>query len=203
MNRYALTFPVRPGSEAAVAEILGGYSGPPPGRPQAARPLLDRTSVFMAGPTVVRVVDITCPPHEAIRHLAGQPQIRAVEERLRPHLVEDRDLSDEDSRRRFLSTAVMRVVAQHGGPTSHAARTAVLYQAEPGAGADVARMLAEQEQDRDEGGVTVFRRRDLVVHLVEGPADAPFALPPESVIAHVRSALPMTLVTDRIVERVS
>ncbi|MCS7476933.1 SchA/CurD-like domain-containing protein [Umezawaea endophytica] len=197
MNRYALTFPVRAGAEAAVAEILGGYSGPPPGRPQAARPLLDRTSVFMAGPTVVRVVDITCPPHEAIRHLAGQPQIRAVEERLRPHLVEDRDLSDEDSRRRFLSTAVMRVVAQHGDPAHHAARTAVLYQAAPGAGPDVARMLAEQGRDTD-CGVTVFRRRDLVVHLVEGSVPAP-----DAVSAHVRSALPMTLVTDRVVERVS
>jgi hypothetical protein len=162
---------------------------------------LDRTSVFMAGRTVVRVVDITCPPHEAIRHLASQPQIRAVEERLRPHLVEDRDLSDEDSRRRFLSTSVMRVVAQHGGPTHHAARTAVLYEAAPGAGSELARMLAEQ--DRDGSGVTVFRRRDLVVHLVEGPADVPAGLPPDAVIAHVRSALPMTLVTDRIVERVS
>jgi hypothetical protein len=201
VNRYALTFPVRAGSEAAVAEILGGYSGPPPGRPQAARPLLGRTSVFMAGPTVVRVVDITCPPHEAIRHLTSQPQIRAVEERLRPHLVEDRDLSDEDSRRRFLSTAVMRVVAQHGGPTHHAARTAVLYEAAPGAGSELARMLAEQ--DLDTRGVTVFRRRDLVVHLVEGPDDVPAVLPPDAVIAHVRSALPMTLVTDRIVERVS
>ncbi len=202
MNRYALTFPVRAGSEAAVAEILGGYSGPPPGRPQAARPLLDRTSVFMAGPTVVRVVDITCAPHEAIRHLASQPQIRAVEERLRPYLVEDRDLSDEDSRRRFLSTAVMRVVAQHGGPTDHAARTAVLYQAAPGAGPDVARMLAERDRDAARGA-TVFRRRDLIVHLVEGPADVPVVPPPDAVIVHVRSALPMTLVTDRIVERVS
>ncbi|HWO60443.1 MAG TPA: SchA/CurD-like domain-containing protein [Umezawaea sp.] len=201
MNRYALTFPVRAGSEAAVAEILGGYSGPPPGRPQAARPLLDRTSVFMAGPIVVRVVDITCPPHEAIRHLTAQPQIRAVEERLRPHLVEDRDLSDEDGRRRFLSTAVMRVVAQRGGPTDHAARTAVLYQALPGAGPEVARMLADQ--GRESGGATVFRRRDLVVHLVEGPADAPAELPPDAVIAHVRSALPMTLVTDRVVQKVS
>ncbi|HEX6340306.1 SchA/CurD-like domain-containing protein [Umezawaea sp.] len=197
MNRYALTFAVRPGSEAAVAEILGGYSGPPPGRPRSARPLLDRTSVFMVGPTVVRVVDITCPPHEAIRHLAGQPQIRAVEERLRPHLVEDRDLSDEDSRRRFLATSVMRVVAAHGGPARHATRSAVLYRASPGTGADVARALAEQGR-ADAHGATVFRRRDLVVHLVEGAADWP--APPPGL---VRLARPMTLVTDRVVEPVA
>ena len=198
MNRYALTFSVRPGSEAEVAEILSTYSAPPAGRPEAARPLLDRTSVFMAGQVVVRVVDINCPPSVAVRHLAEQPQIRVVEERLRPHLVEDRDLSDDNSRRRFLATSVMRVVSSRDGHTGHLARTAALYQALPGQGREVARLLAVDGAGPG-CGTTVFRRRDLVVHLLESPDDTP-AVPSAGLLApHLHLARPMTLVTDRVV----
>ncbi|WP_158848659.1 SchA/CurD-like domain-containing protein [Saccharothrix deserti] len=198
MNRYALTFPVRPGSEATVAEILSGYAAPPAGRPEAALPLLDRTSVFMAGTVVVRVVDITCPPAEAIRHLAGQPQIRAVEEQLRPYLAEDRDLSDAAGRRRFLATSVMRVVANRNGHTGHLPRTAALYQTLPRQGREVARLLAA-EGPAPGCGATVFRRRDMVVHLLESP-DGMIAVPLAGLLAPlVRLARPMTLVTDRVV----
>jgi hypothetical protein len=198
VNRYALTFPVRPGSEAEVADILSTYAAPPAGRPEAARPLLDRTSVFMAGQVVVRVVDITCPPSVAIRHLAGQPQIRAVEEQLRPHLVEDRDLSDDDSRRRFLATSVMRVVSSPNGHTGHLARTAALYQALPGQGREVARLLAIDGAGSG-CGVTVFRRRDMVVHMLESAEETP-AVPLADLLApHVQMVCPMTLLTDRVV----
>ncbi|SDF47193.1 SchA/CurD like domain-containing protein [Lentzea fradiae] len=198
MNRYALTFPVRPESEAAVAEILSGYAGPPPGRPQAARPLLDRTSVFMAGPVVVRVVDITCPPQEAIRHLAAQPQIRSVEERLRPHLVQDRDLSDDDSRRRFLAGSVMRVVASRNDQPGHPPRAAAFYRALPGQAAEVVRLLAAES--RDSGcGTTIFRRRDMIVHLVESFGDEPAVPLAQTLAPLVHTARPMSLVTDRVV----
>lgn len=198
MNRYALTFTVRPGSATEVAEILAGYSSPPAGRSGPARPLLDRTTVFMAGLVVVRVVDFTCPPEQAIRHLVGQPQIRAVEERLRPHLTEDRDLSDDRSRRRFLATSVMRVVTRengHGG--GHLSRAAALYEALPGRGREVARILAA-EGSPPGCGTTVFRRRDLVVHLLESPdpvMEVPLAGSPAPL---VRLARPMMPVTDRV-----
>ncbi|MEV8441649.1 SchA/CurD-like domain-containing protein [Actinosynnema sp. NPDC051121] len=196
MNRYALTFTVRPGSVAEVAEILAGYSSPPPGRSGPARPLLDRTSVFMAGPVVVRIVDITCPPEQAIRHLVGQPQIRAAEERLRPHLTEDRDLSDDRSRRRFLATSVMRVVSSENGHGGRLSRAATLYEALPGRGGEVARVLAAGGSPAG-CGTTVFRRRDLVVHLLESP-DPMMEAPPVSSAPLVRPARPMTPVTDRV-----
>ncbi|ANZ39712.1 hypothetical protein BBK82_30365 [Lentzea guizhouensis] len=202
MNRYALTFPVRPGSEAAVAEILADYAGPPPGRPQAARPLLDRTSVFMVGPVVVRVVDITCPPEVAIRHLAAQPQIQAVEQRLRPHLVQDRDLSDDDGRRRFLAGSVMRLVSSCNGHPGHLPRAAAFYRALPGQAGEVARLLAAGSSDSD-CGTTVFRRRDTVVHLVES-SERTTAVPLADELAPlVQLACPMTLVTDRVVGAVA
>ncbi|MCG8927351.1 SchA/CurD-like domain-containing protein [Lentzea sp. CC55] len=198
MNRYALTFPVRPESETAVAEILADYAGPPPGRPQAARPLLDRTSVFMAGPVVVRVVDIVCPPEVAIRHLAAQPQIQAVEQRLRPHLVQDRDLSDADGRRRFLADSVMRVVASRNGHTGHLPRAAAFYRALPGKAGEVARLLADEGSDSG-CGTTVFRRRDMVVHLVESPDGMPAVPLADKLAPLVDLACPMSLVTDRVV----
>ncbi|MEU7481931.1 SchA/CurD-like domain-containing protein [Lentzea sp. NPDC042327] len=202
MNRYALTFPVRPESEAAVAEILAGYAGPPPGRPQAARPLLSRTSVFMVGPVVVRVVDITCPPGEAIRHLAVQPQIQAVEQRLRPHLVQDRDLSDDDGRRRFLAGSVMRLVASRDGSPGHLPRAAAFYRALPGRAGEVARLLASAGSDSD-CGTTVFLRRDMVVHLVESSNGMPVVPLADRLAPLVHQACPMSLVTDRVVGAVA
>ncbi|MGM1059879.1 SchA/CurD-like domain-containing protein [Saccharothrix sp. Mg75] len=205
MNRYALTFAVRPGSEDAVAAILSDYHRPPPGTSAGGPPrtLLDRTSVFMAGATVVRVVDITCPPAEAVRHLAGQPQVRAVEDRLRPYLAHPRDLSDEGDRRRFLATSAMRVAGRRGAVERGAPRTAALYLALPGRGREVARLLAAAPTD---GGATVFRRHDLVVRLAEsgpGAADSP-PVPLAGLLAPlVRLARPMALVTDRVAEAVA
>lgn len=200
MNRYALTFAVKPGTEGEVADILSGYARPRPGGPGGGPPLLARTSVFMAGTTVVRVVDITCPPGEAVRHLATQPQVRAVEEALRPFLLEDRDLSDERARRRFLATSVMRVTGRIGEAEHGAPRRAALYRALPGLGGEVARLLAAPPV---EGAVTVFRRRDLVVHLAEAAdPDRPVLLA-GAVTPLVRLACPMVMLTDRVVEAVS
>ncbi|HUQ61434.1 SchA/CurD-like domain-containing protein [Lentzea sp.] len=196
VDRYALTFPVRAGSEAVVAEILSGYAALPVCRRERGWVLLERTSIFMAGRVVVRVVDITCPPSEAVRRLAGQPQIQAVEQRLRPHLVHDCDVTDEASLRRFLATAVMRV-ASGNGLTGRLPRRAVLYESLPGHAGELARRLAGITVVS--GGTTVFRRRDLVVHLTEADDETP-PVPLIGLVApFARLARPMTLVTDRSV----
>ncbi|SER90570.1 SchA/CurD like domain-containing protein [Lentzea xinjiangensis] len=200
MDRYALTFPVRAGSEAVVAEILSGYAALAVCRPETGWALLERTSDFMAGRVVVRVVDITCPPSDAVRHLAGQPQIQAMEQRLRPHLVHDHDLTDEASFRRFLATAVMRV-ASGNGRTGRLPRRAVLYESLPGHAGELARRLAGITVVS--GGTTVFRRRDLVVHLTEADDETP-PVPLVGLVApFARLARPMTLVTDRSVGAVA
>ena len=198
MGRYALTFPVKPGSESAVAEIMSNYRGPAPGAALvSSSPLLDRTSVFMAGPHVVRLVDIRCAPIEAIRHLRSQPQIQAVETLLQPHLLHGRDLSDEPGMRRFLVSAVMRVVVARSEPTGRAARYATLYEAVPRRGKDLAALLADEPSDGTSTGVTLCRRRDLVVRVVETDGEPPRRTDLSSDL--VRYAWPMTLVTDRSV----
>ncbi|MCE6997191.1 hypothetical protein LZG04_20635 [Saccharothrix sp. S26] len=197
MGRYALTFPVKPGSESAVAEIMSGYRGPAPGgAPGRARPLLDRTSVFMVGTHVVRLIDIRCTPIEAIRHLRSQPHIQAVETLLQPHLLHGRDMSDEPGVRRFLASAVMGVRIARSEPTGRADRHATLYEAAPGRGRELAAALVRQFPN-GEAGVTVCRRRDLVVRVVETAGEPPHPIaPPADLVHEVR---PMTLVTDRTV----
>ncbi|KOV82431.1 SchA/CurD-like domain-containing protein [Nocardia sp. NRRL S-836] len=198
VDRYAFTFPVRAGSEEVVAEILSSYAALSVCGP--GRALLERTSVFMAGRVVVRVADITCPPWEAVRHLAAQPRIQALEQRLRPHLVYDRDVTDEASLRRFLATAVMRV-ASGNGRTGRLPRRAVLYESLPRHAGELARRLAGVTALS--GGTTVFRRRDLVVHLIESDDEAPPVPLVGLVTPFATLARPMTLVTDRSVGAVA
>ncbi|MEU7481923.1 SchA/CurD-like domain-containing protein [Lentzea sp. NPDC042327] len=197
VDRYALMFPVRAGSEEVVAELLSRCTALPERGPETGWAPLERTSVFMAGRVVVRVVDITCPPSEAVQHLAGQPRIQALEQRLRPHLVHDRDATDEARLRWFVATAVMRV-ASGNGRTGRLPRRAVLYESLPGHAGELARRLAGITVAS--GGTTVFRRRDLVVHLIESDDEAP-PVPLVGLVApFARLARPMTLVTDLAVD---
>ncbi|MEV8443259.1 SchA/CurD-like domain-containing protein [Actinosynnema sp. NPDC051121] len=190
-----MTFPVKPGSESAVADIMANYRGPATAAVrQPSRPLLDRTSVFMAGTHVVRLVDIHCAPIEAARHLRSQPQIQAVETLLQPHLLHGRDLSDESGLRRFLASAVMRVRVARPAPTSRTRRHATLYRAAPGRGRDLVALLASRFPD-DASGVTLCRRRDLVIQVVETDGQPPGPLGAETDL--VSGVTPMALLTDR------
>src|SRR5690606_40685672 len=56
MQRYAITFEIKPGSEEAVRRLLAGYE--PPEWVTADGTRLLSTSIFMKGTTVVRVMEI-------------------------------------------------------------------------------------------------------------------------------------------------
>ncbi len=103
--RHALTFTVEPGTESKVAEILAGYESP---RPRSTTPhRLRRTSLFMHGNRVVRAVEVEGDLMAALRHVARQPEVRAVEEAINPYLEQDRDLRDPDSARVFFTRAAL------------------------------------------------------------------------------------------------
>jgi len=93
--RHAITFTVKPGSEPKVAEILAGYRSPQARVDDTTRLL--RTSLFMHGNRVVRAVEVHGELVKALRHVAEQPEVRAVEEAINPYLEVDRDLSDPHS----------------------------------------------------------------------------------------------------------
>ncbi|WKX73265.1 SchA/CurD-like domain-containing protein [Streptomyces sp. XD-27] len=187
--RHALTFTVRPGSEQAVARILADYE-PPEARVDDTTRLL-RTSLFMRGNRVIRAVEVKGDLVAALRHVARQPQVRAVEEAINPHLEVDRDLDDPDSARAFFMRAALPAVwhrAAGGGPyaagngaddDAKVRRHALLYPVKYGCGGAVATLLRRQDElvARDPANpvlaATVFHRDDLVMRMVDitGPLE--------------------------------
>jgi heme-degrading monooxygenase HmoA len=179
--RHALTFTVKPGSESKVAEILAGYESPQPQVDDTTR--LRRTSLFMHGNRVVRAVEVEGDLMAALRHVARQPEVRAVEEAINPYLEQDRDLRDPDSARVFFTRAALpsvHHVASGSKAPEDLRRHALYYPAKPGCGMELARLLAHQDEAAAEDPKspvyrsTVFQRDDIVVRLIDvtGELDA-------------------------------
>ncbi|MFD7324177.1 SchA/CurD-like domain-containing protein [Streptomyces sp. NPDC059875] len=172
--RHALTFTVKPGSESKVAELLAGYQSPKAQVDENTR--LRRTSLFMHGNRVVRAVEVEGDLLAALRHVARQPEVRAVEEAINPYLEQDRDLTDPESARVFFTRAALPAVHHvvSGRPAPEGLRRhALYYPAKEGRGMDLAKLLAKQDEAAAEDpdspvyGSTVFQRDDIVVRLVD------------------------------------
>jgi heme-degrading monooxygenase HmoA len=178
VTRHALTFTVQPGSESKVAEILAGYAPPQSRVDDFTR--LRRTTLFMHGNRVVRTVEVQGDLMAALRHVSRQPEVRAVEEALNPHLELSRDLTDPESARAFFTRAAMPAVhhvARDGREPADLGRHALYYQAKKGCGMALARLLAQLDEsaaDDAAGPVhrsTIFHRDDIVVRLIDVSGD--------------------------------
>ncbi|MDO0927122.1 SchA/CurD-like domain-containing protein [Streptomyces sp. TG1A-8] len=170
--RHALTFTVKPGSEDAVAEILSDYASPDARVDATTR--LCRTSLFMHGNRVVRAIEVRGDLLAALRHVARQPAVRAVEEAINPYLEQDRDLNDPESARVFFTRAALPAVHHvRAEEQPEGVRQALLYPARPDGGMRLAELLAQVDARAAEepGGAvlrsTVFQRDDVVVRLVD------------------------------------
>lgn len=183
--RHAITFTVRPGSEEHVAKLLSEYASPAARVDSATR--LCRTTLFMHGNRVVRAVEVRGNLAAALRHVAQQPEVRAVEEAINPYLEEERDLTDPEAARAFFSRASLPAVHEavaeaerHGQVRRYALR----YPVRAGSGAAAARVLARSDElaAADPTGPlvrsTVFQRDDVVVRVIDlaAPADQDLAL---------------------------
>ncbi|RVU22366.1 TcmI family type II polyketide cyclase [Streptomyces antnestii] len=176
--RHALTFTVKPGSESKVAEILAGYQSPQAQVDDTTR--LRRTSLFMHGNRVVRAVEVEGDLLAALRHVARQPEVRAVEEAINPYLEQHRDLTDPESARVFFTRAALpavhHVVSDREAP-AELRRHALHYPAKEGRGMELARLLAHQDAAAAEDPAnpvyasTVFQRDDIVVRLIDITGD--------------------------------
>ena len=177
--RHALTFTVKPGSEQKVAKILSAYSSPQARVNETTS--LRRTSLFMHGNRVVRAVEVVGDLGAALRHVAVQPEIRAVEEAVNPYLEEDRELGNPEAARAFFARAALPAV--HHTPPAGAVRgeverQALVYPVRKGNGAAVAKLLAEHDAlaatDPANPVIagTVFQREDTVVRVVDLQAEA-------------------------------
>ncbi|MFJ9816839.1 SchA/CurD-like domain-containing protein [Streptomyces sp. NPDC101151] len=207
--RHALTFTVKPGSEEKVAKILADYASPDARVDDTTR--LCRTSLFMHGNRVVRAIEVRGDLLAALRHVARQPEVRAVEEAINPYLEQDRDLDDQDSARMFFTRAALPAVHHVSAQDRpEGKRQALCYQARPGGGMRLAELIAQADSAAADDPAspvlrsTVFQRDDVVVRLVDlrGDRDAD-ELPRDSrVAAEVRELLDaeaarMDLITDR------
>jgi quinol monooxygenase YgiN len=172
--RHGITFTVKPGSEPAVAEILANYRAPQARVDATTR--LCRTSLFMRGNRVVRAVEVTGDLGSAMRHVAAQPEVRAVEQAINPYLEEPRDFSDPTSVRAFFARAALPAVhhVRAGyGPAGEVTRRGFLYPVRPGCGGPAMRLLADLDQDAAAdpchplAGSTLFMRDDLLVRVVD------------------------------------
>jgi heme-degrading monooxygenase HmoA len=172
--RHALTFTVKPGSEPAVAEILANYSSPRAEVDATTR--LCRTSLFMRGNRVVRAVEVTGDLGNAMRHVAAQPEVRAVEEAINAYLEEPRDFSDSVSVRTFFARAALPAVHHvqaMSWPAGKVTRRGFLYPVRPGGGAAAMRLFcdvdvaAAADPTRPLAASTLFMRDDLLVRLVD------------------------------------
>lgn len=108
VERAALIFKVKPGTEDTVAEIFSRYGRPESDIDENNR--LISTSIFMHGTTVVRVVEYEGDLVTIMRHLSNQEVIQAVERELDPYLEEHRDMSSLEGARAFFMKAMMRRV---------------------------------------------------------------------------------------------
>jgi hypothetical protein len=174
--RHAITFTVKPGSEPEVAKILAGYTSPRARVDDTTS--LRRTSLFMHGNRVVRAVEVRGELVKALRHVAEQPEVRAVEEAINPYLEVDRDLTDPHSAREFFAKAALPAVhhvAARAESSGELRRHALYYPAKQGCGQALARVLAAQDEIAADdpsspvAGSTVFLREseDIVVRLVD------------------------------------
>jgi hypothetical protein len=180
VERHALTFPVRPGTEPEVQQILSGYPRPQTEIGDGARLL--GTAVFLWGPRVVRMIDIEGPLPLVMRHLATQPAVRATEEALNPLLAEPRDLSDPGAAAAFFQRAMMRRIMHWIADPDLVApsmkfatrRMALAYPLQPGMG-DAAAILLSGWRPGPVGAqkptalvsTTIFQQGDLLVMAVE------------------------------------
>ncbi|GAB2850966.1 SchA/CurD-like domain-containing protein [Streptomyces deserti] len=173
VTRHALTFTVKPGSERAVAEILADYASPEPRVDDTTR--LCRTSLFMHGNRVVRAIEVRGDLLAALRHVARQPEVRAVEEAINPHLEQHRDLDDPVSARAFFTRAALPAVHHVTADEESAVgeRYALYYPARPGSGLRLAEVLAQQDEAAADDPhtlvlrSTIFQRGDVVVRLID------------------------------------
>ncbi|MGW3494643.1 SchA/CurD-like domain-containing protein [Streptomyces sp. NPDC001020] len=173
VNRHAITFTVKPGSEQTVAKILADYAPPKARVDETTR--LCRTSLFMHGNRVVRAIEVEGDLLEALRHVAQQPEVRAVEQAINPHLEEERDFNDPEAARIFFTRAALPAVhhVTSDQECPEAERHALHYPARPGHGMELARLLAQQDEaqaddpDSPVCSSTIFQRDDIVVRLID------------------------------------
>ncbi|MBB4987040.1 MULTISPECIES: SchA/CurD-like domain-containing protein [Streptomyces] len=112
----AITYDIKPGCEAELAEIFGGFRRVTSDRVRdaggqdAGRILA--TAVFLRDDTLVRVIEYEGDLDAVARHMASQPGVREVERKLKPYLTRPRDTDTVEGFVATFRRSLLRTVAQ-------------------------------------------------------------------------------------------
>lgn len=108
MERYAITFRIKPGTVDQVKNLLASYAPPDGVTPDGTRLL--STSVFVKDDVVVRMMEIDGNLASVMAHLAEQPSVQSLEHQLDQYLAEPRDVSTPEGAQSFFRRAMMEHV---------------------------------------------------------------------------------------------
>ncbi|MFF5286979.1 SchA/CurD-like domain-containing protein [Streptomyces sp. NPDC013171] len=112
----AITYDIKPGCEAELAEIFGDFRRVTSDRVRdaggqdAGRILA--TAVFLRDDTLVRVIEYEGDLDAVARHMASQPGVREVERKLKPYLTRPRDTDTVEGFVATFRRSLLRTVAQ-------------------------------------------------------------------------------------------
>ncbi|GAA3602635.1 hypothetical protein GCM10022419_103740 [Nonomuraea rosea] len=113
MQRLAIMFRIKPGTEDKVRDLLANYA--PPVRVTADGTRMLSTSVFMKDGIVVRMIEIEGHVPSLMAHIAQDPSIQYVESELDKYVVEeDRRSADtpEGAREFFLRMGMEHITTR-------------------------------------------------------------------------------------------
>lgn len=116
MPYAAITYRVEPGHEEEIAELFAGFrrvdtpdfrgaDGAPAGR-------LLGTAVFLKDDVLVRIIHYEGDFQAIAGHMAAQPGVHLIEEKLAPFLTRPRDTATPEGFRRYFRDATMRRIAE-------------------------------------------------------------------------------------------
>lgn len=116
MQRYAVMFRVRPGTEDDVRRLFSSYD--PPVRVIDDETQLLSTSIFMKDGLVIRMIEIEGSLPKVMAHLSQDSNIEYVERELDKYLVEEdrRDMSTPEGAKAFFVKAMMETVTTRVAP---------------------------------------------------------------------------------------
>jgi SchA/CurD like domain len=173
MERHALAFRIKRGSESAVAQLLADYRAPDLQIDAETR--LVGTAVFIRSDLVIRVVEVEGDLAKVGPHLARDPVIQQVERALVPYLLEPYDSTDAAQRGQFFAQRLMTRIVHREAPdvatAVESSRHALLYPVQPGKEAAVAQVLQHAKDPPLRQGSTrllntsVFRKDGVLVRI--------------------------------------
>lgn len=112
-NYFAITWNVKPGTEAAVKEAFANYGRPDHDVKDADGNIVGKllsTQVFMKGNVLVRAIEFEGSIMDLAPHMGRQPAIKALEDEIDKYLEKPRDMSTPEGARAYFMETMMETL---------------------------------------------------------------------------------------------